>query len=135
MDMVCKLRVHLRKFFGNLLRISFRLLVLKDAGTSHRLIVLLTFAVALIVTRITIICILIFCTIRVLLLLRVWDRTGLHLLLWLVLLNFVQGFKRFLVTNPGLTWGITLIAFFLNRFPFSRILAVASIILLVAAIL
>ena len=71
MDMICKLRVLLCKFLSNLFRIPLRLLVPRDAGTFHRLIVLLNFAVILIVNRITIICVLIFSAFDLLFLIKV----------------------------------------------------------------
>ena len=55
--------------------------------------------------------------------------------LWFVLLILVQDLMRVLVANHGLTWGIDLRAYNLFRILFGRILVIASIILLVAAIL
>jgi len=72
MNMICKLRINFCKFLSNLLRIPFRLLILRDAVT-YRLIVLLTFVVTLIVTRIIIIYILIFSAFDLLLLIKVQD--------------------------------------------------------------
>ena len=72
MDMSPKLRIHSCEFLSNLPRIPFGLLVLRSAIT-YRLIVLLTFAVVFIVTRIIIICILIFSAFDLLLLIKVQD--------------------------------------------------------------
>ena len=71
-DVSPKLRIHSCKFLSNLLRIPFGLLVLRSAIT-YRLIVLLTFAVVFIVTRIIIICILIFSAFDLLFLIKVQD--------------------------------------------------------------
>jgi hypothetical protein len=71
-DMSSKLRIHFCEFLSNLPRIPFGLLVLRSAIT-YRLIVLLTFAVVFIVTRIIIICILIFSTFALLFLIKVQD--------------------------------------------------------------